>query len=176
MTEERNSGEAAELGPAIADEILRAIRRILRKTAEHSRQLARREGNLSVPQLLCLRHVAESTKTGEVTAGEVAAAVQLSNATVSRILDKLESAELIVRERSNVDRRKVFLRLSDNGKQRVKSLPTPLHDQFLARLTRLGAREQQDLLASLERVVEMMEAEDMDAAPVLTPELDVKPQ
>ena len=160
-------------GDAIADEILRAVRRILRKTAEHSRQLAR-EGDLSVSGLLCLRRVAESTKSEPVTVAQVAKAVQLSNATVSRILDRLELAELIFRERSTVDRRKVFLWLTPKGKRRVKRLPTPLHEQFLARLTKLCKSEQRALLASLQRIVEMMGAADLDVAPLLTPETDVK--
>lgn len=157
----------------IADDILRAIRRILWKTAEHSRQLAR-EGDLSVPQLLCLRKVAESTKAEPVTVAEVATAVQLSNATVSRILDRLEKAELIVRDRSTVDRRKVFLWLTAAGKRRLKKLPTPLHEQFLARLKKLRKMEQRALLASLEQIVEMMGAEDLDAAPMLMPGTDAK--
>ena len=85
---------------SIADDILIAIRRILRKTAEHSRQLSR-DGDLSVPQLLCLRKVSEATKADPVTVAEVAASVQLSDATVSRILDRLEKAELIVREQQD---------------------------------------------------------------------------
>jgi len=157
----------------IADEVLRAIRRILRKTAEHSRQLAR-EGDLSVPQLLCLRKVAESTKAEPVTVAEVANAVQLSNATVSRILDRLGEAELIIRERSTVDRRKVFLWLTAAGKRRLKKLPTPLHEKFLTRLKRLRKAEQSALLSSLEQIVEMMGAEELDAAPVLMPGTDAK--
>lgn len=157
----------------LADDILRAIRRILRKTAQQSRQLAR-DGALSISGLLCLRKVAESTKAAPVTVAEVAAAVQLSNTTVSRILDRLESSELIVRERGTVDRRKVLLWLTPKGKRRIKSLPTPLHEQFLARLTKLRRSEQRALLASLEQIVEMMGAAELDAAPMLTPGTDVK--
>ena len=158
----------------IADDILRAIRRILRKTAEHSRQLAR-EGDLSVPQLLCLRKVAESTKSDPITAAQIASAVQLSNATVCRILDRLEAEDLIIRERSTTDRRKVYLRLTAKGRRRVKRLPTPLHEEFLSRLSQLPVKEQRGLLASLEQIVEMMGAEMLDAAPMLTPGTDVKP-
>lgn len=160
-------------GNPIPDDILRAIRKILRKTAEHSRQLAR-EGDLSVPQLLCLRKVGESTKAEPVTVAEVAAAVQLSNATVSRILDRLVKSELIVRERSTADRRQVFLWLTTHGKRRVKKLPTPLHELFLTRLTKLPKAEQRALLASLEQVVDMMGAKELDAAPMLMPGADAK--
>ncbi len=164
---------AGPVSEPIADDILRAIRRVLRITADHSRQLAR-EGDLSVSGLLCLRRVAESTKSAPVTVAEVAAAVQLSNATVSRILDRLEAARLIVRERGATDRRKVFLLLTPQGKQRIKKLPTPLHERFLARLTRLPKNKQRALLASLEQIVEMMGAAGLDVAPMLTPETDVK--
>ncbi|MEQ9380084.1 MAG: MarR family transcriptional regulator, partial [Pirellulales bacterium] len=61
-----------------------------------------------------------------ITVAEVAAAVQLSNATVSRISDRLEAAGLIDRNRSTEDRRKVYLRLTPKGRRRVKRLPAPL--------------------------------------------------
>ena len=128
-------------GP-VAEGVLRAIRRILQRTADHSRQLAR-DGGLSVPQLLCLRKVAESTKSKPVTVTDVASAVHLSNATVSRILDRLESSHLILRERGTIDRRKVFLWITSLGKRRIKSLPTPLQVQFLDRLLGLSEDDPQ---------------------------------
>jgi len=128
-----------------------------------------------VPQLLCLRKVSESTKAEPVTVAEVAASVQLSDATVSRILDRLEKAGLILRERSTGDRRKVFLRLTAAGKKRIKKLPTPLHEQFLNCLTKLPKKQQLSLLASLEQIVDMMGAADLDVAPLLTPGAEIKP-
>ena len=126
-----------------------------------------------MPQLLCLRRVAESSTAAPVTVAQVASAVQLSSATVSRILDRLEADKLIDRERSTEDRRKVYLRITPLGKRRVKSLPTPLQEQFLGRLSELSRHEQQSLLASLEQLVEMMGAEELDAAPLLVPDADV---
>lgn len=152
----------------IADDVLRAIRRILRKTSEHSRQLLRVAG-LTVPQLLCLRAIAETEENADVTVGMVSHAVQLAPATVSRILDRLEDAGLVIRERGSQDRRKVFLSLTDLGRQQIDKLPTPLQEQFISRVLALSIEEQQQLLGSLEKVVEMMEAADLDAAPVLEP-------
>ncbi|MEQ9379833.1 MAG: hypothetical protein RJP95_03145, partial [Pirellulales bacterium] len=56
-----------------------------------------------------------------------------------------------------------------------KRLPAPLHEQFLTRLSKLHLLEQRALLTSLEKVVELMGAADLDAAPMLTPEANVKP-
>lgn len=155
----------------IADEALRAIRRILRRTSEYSRQLSRESG-LTMPQLLCLRFIAEASSADvstETTVAMVSQAVQLAPATVSRILDRLEDAGLVVRERRSQDRRKVCLSLTELGRQQVEKLPTPLQEQFVERLGALPSDEQRRLLGALRKVVEMMEASQLDAAPVLEP-------
>jgi DNA-binding MarR family transcriptional regulator len=155
----------------VADDALRAIRRILRKTSEHSRQLSRQFG-LTVPQVLCLRFIADAKADVEVTVAMVSQAVQLAPATVSRILDRLEDATLILRERRSQDRRKVCLSLTDLGRQQIAKLPRPLQEQFVLRLRALPDERQRQLLGALEKVVEMMEAGDLDAAPVLEPGAD----
>ena len=155
-------------------QILRAIRRIIRRTSEHSRNVGKQSG-VSVPQMLCLKAIADFPADTEVTVVMVANAVQLSAATVSRILDRLENVGLILRERRSTDRRKVCLSLTEAGKQKLDDLPTPLHEQFLERLNRLDASERRGLLKALERIVELMDAEGLDASPMLTPELNVGP-
>ncbi|WP_198953592.1 MarR family winged helix-turn-helix transcriptional regulator [Rhodopirellula sp. MGV] len=156
----------------IGFQILRAIRRIIRKTSEHSRHVGRQAG-VSVPQMLCLRAIAEADPGQEITVASVAETVQLSAPTVSRILDRLEKGGYLKRERSSVDRRKVFVALTEQGIHRLESLPQPLHEQFLARLESLEENERIELRRALERIVELMDACDIDAAPVLTPELEV---
>lgn len=148
------------------ERILRALRRIMRKTSEHSRQVARDTG-LSVPQSLCLRTIGDAKPKEEVTVVRVAEAVQLAPATVSRLLDRLEEAQLIVRERRSQDRRKVCLRLTPAGRARLRKLPPPLQHEFSSRLQGLSQRKQDELLDALESIVELMEAVELDAAPML---------
>ena len=152
------------------ERILRALRRIIRKTSDHSRQLGRETG-LSVPQSLCLRVIAAARPGEEVTVVRVATAIQLAPATVSRLLDRLEEAELVVRERRSQDRRKVCLRLTPQGRRRLRGLPPLLQEQFTHRLQALSQRKQDELLRALETIVELMEAVELDAAPVLDPKL-----
>lgn len=149
-----------------AEGILRAVRRIVRCTTLHSKRIYRDSG-LTVPQLLCLRAIA-SAKTVNVTPVQIARQVQLSPATVTGILDRLERYGLILRERLKHDRRKVGLRLTDPGHERLAAQPAPLQERFLQRLERLDEAEQQRLLGALEQVVEMMEATELDASPILT--------
>lgn len=110
-----------------------------------------------------------------MTVAKVANSVQLSTATVSRLLDRLEAAGLVLRQRTSRDRRKVCLTLTTDGRRRLRKIPTPLHEQFLERLTRLRRTEQRAMLDCLEQIVEMMDAKDLEAAPVLTPDVEVKP-
>ena len=155
-------------------QILRALRRIIRRTSEHSRNVGK-HGGVSVPQMLCLKALSEFPEDVETTVAMVATAVQLSAPTVSRILDKMEKTGFVARERSSKDRRRVCVSLTETGWQRIENLPTPLHEQFLKRLETLDPIECLGLLKALERIVELMDAEGIDAAPLLTPELEVGP-
>lgn len=123
---------------------------------EHSRLLSR-QGQLTVPQLLCMRKIGEATRRQRVTVANVSEAVQLSMANVSRILDRLVAAGLVLRERSDEDRRKVFLKLTPEGRKQLKRHPLPLQLQFIEQFEALPAKEQQQLLCSLETIVSMME-------------------
>ena len=128
-----------------------------------------------MPQLLCLKAVGELEQTqAEVTVANVADRVQLSAATTSRIMDRLERADLVVRERNSRDRRRVCLSLTPGGFERFGTLPKPLQDRFVDRLDSLAEAERVVILEALDKVAALMDAEDIDASPVLTPGEDVK--
>ena len=154
-----------------ADELgyraLRSIRRIVRRVSSHSRTMAKESG-LTVPQLLCLRAIRDADAE-EVTVAAISDAVHLSRSTVSVVVEKLVQADLVNRDRSTRDRRRVHLTLTSLGHERLADTPRPLQDRFLARLAALGPPEQERLLAALEQVVSMMDAADLDAAPILMP-------
>ncbi len=157
----------------LSDEVLRAIRRILRRTTEHSRHLTRVAG-LSVAGMMCLKAIDAMEPDGEVTVVGVSRAVHLASATVSRILDRLEASQLIERRPSRQDRRRVCLVLTDTGRQKLRELPEPLQEHFVDQLRELPPETQQQIRDTLQLVVRMMEADTLDAAPILTPEPDFK--
>ena len=159
-----------------ADEILRTIRQLVRRISEHSRYLSRNVG-LTVPQLMCLKAIGELEGGGSelITVAQVAKEVQLSPATVSRILDRLVNAKLIARQRSDRDRRKVSLTLTPAGLERYQTLPTPLQERFLMRLAELPVNERTQLLDSLRRIADLMDAAELDAAPLLAPGAEPEP-
>jgi DNA-binding MarR family transcriptional regulator len=165
---------AAPEDAEIAHDVLRAIRQIVRRISEHSKALYREVG-LTVPQLMCLKAIGELEETqDEITVVMVAKRLQLSPATVSRIIDRLTRANLVIRERRSQDRRKVCLSLTPSGLERFQTLPVPLQELFVRRLSALPRNERTNLLESLQRIAELMEAVEIDAAPILTAEADVK--
>lgn len=143
--------------------ILRSLRRISRAIDLYSRQLASRY-KLTGPQLMCLH---ELERTDPLRSGELARRVNLSQATVTGILDRLEARELIQRRRDDKDKRRVLVSITPTGSKLVSSAPAPLHKQFADRLGRLPAEEQARIDSVLAQIVEMMSADELDAAPVM---------
>ena len=162
----QTGGKAAQ-GPFATTEpardILVAIRRIIRATDLHSKQLMRTSG-LTTPQLLVLQAV---DSLGDVTVGRISSHVSLSQATVTTIVDRLERGSLLQRYRSIRDRRVIHLRLTPQGRRTLVAAPDLLQESFVTRLTALPRAEQSRLLAALQQVATMMDAGDLDAAPLL---------
>lgn len=148
------------------DRILRALRRITRSIDLHSRQLATSYG-LTGPQLICLRTLGQ---LGEITPGRLAREVSLSQATITGIVDRLVARQLVNRERSSVDRRQVTVSLTEAGAALVASAPSPLQERFVEQLAACDLEEQETICTTLERIVEMMGGENLEAAPVLSAE------
>jgi DNA-binding MarR family transcriptional regulator len=153
------------------EEILRSLRRIIRAVDLYSRKLMTQTG-LSGPQVICLRQLAEH---GPMQTSHLAEAVNLSSATVCGILNRLELRGLVLRQRQMEDRRRVLVSLSDAGQDTVDNAPPALHDTFLFKLRALPPDRQQAIRRTLTGIVEMMSADDLDAAPILVPGESVTP-
>jgi len=149
----------------LCDEVLVSLRRLIRAVDLHSRRLAGEYG-LTGPQALLLKAII--SRPG-LSAGELARQVSLSQATITDILKRLEQRELVRRERAETDRRKVFVFATEKAEAIIQAAPPLLQDKFVERFERLQDWEQMMLLASLQRVAEMMDADDIDAAPLLAP-------
>jgi DNA-binding MarR family transcriptional regulator len=149
--------------PDISEQILVALRRVTRAVDQYSRQLAQSYG-LTGPQAVIMKALARDE---DLTMGELARRVNLSQATVTDIAKRLEARGLLERRRSDDDRRRVGIRLTDNGRELMANPLPLLQEHFVARLHELHDWEQTQLLSSLQRIGEMMNAQDLDAAPLL---------
>jgi DNA-binding MarR family transcriptional regulator len=150
-----------------AEQILRSLRAIIRGITIRSKQLFRETG-LTLPQVLCLRIIGEA-EPSSFTSAEVARRVHLSPATVTGIIDRLERNGTIVRERDQVDRRKVYLNVTLKGQEWLASLPALFQDRAVQRLNELDSAERREILRSLRRVLELFDASAAESSPILTP-------
>jgi DNA-binding MarR family transcriptional regulator len=158
----------------VGQEILRSIRQLIRGISIHSKQMLRDVG-LTVPQMVCLRsiHDLEAAHVS-VTVLVVSQRVHLSPPTVSRIVDRLASSGLVTRDRSVTDRRKVSISMTPVGRERLQASPSPLQEHFVRGLAELPLAERLELLSALKRIVALMNASDLEAAPLLAPGEDFK--
>ncbi|ARC89399.1 MarR family winged helix-turn-helix transcriptional regulator [Rhodovulum sp. MB263] len=140
-----------------------ALRRILRATELYGRELARAAG-LTAVQIRVLQIVAE---TGQSTPKTIATRMGVSQATMTTLIDRLVAKGLVDRRRSETDRRQMIIAITGLGRESIDRAPDPLHDRYVIAFERLPDWEQAMLVAALERVASLLDAGNLDAAPVL---------
>lgn len=145
------------------DEVLTSLRRVIRAIDLHSKQLVK-TANVTGPQLRLLQLIRSEKRA---TVRELSDAMSLSQATVTSIMDRLESRGLIARIRSEKDKRKIHPELTPDGFAILANAPAPMQDSFVRKFDQLSNWEQHMIIASLQRVAEMMDAGDIDASPFL---------
>ena len=145
------------------DQSLIALRRILRATEIYGRKLAGAAG-LTAVQFRVLQIVAER---GNTTATEIARRMRVSQATVTSLVDKLVKHGMVIREKSQTDRRQINILITERGGETISLAPDALQQRYVRKFEALEDWEQAQLVASLERVAAMLDADDIDASPVL---------
>lgn len=142
---------------------LRALRRVLRATEIGSRRLAATTG-LTPSQWLVLREI---EARDSATPGMIASALKFSQATITAIVDRLQELGFVQRQRSERDKRQFILSSLPPGKTALAEAPDLLQTTFTERFAKLPQWEQAMILAAVERLATLMDAQDIDAAPLL---------
>ncbi len=145
---------------SIEDQIVISLRRITRAMDLRSRTLLQQNG-LTTPQLTALWAI---SRLQPVTAGVVAREIHLGHSTVTGILDRLERRGWIGRARGDRDRRSLSLCLTPEGQRVLSSAPNLLQGGFQQRLATLQPWERTQILATLQRVADMMGVQEADEA------------
>jgi DNA-binding MarR family transcriptional regulator len=143
--------------------VLRGIRQIIRAVDIHSRKL-NSEFKITAPQMICLYSL---QRQGKMTLSALANNINLGKSTVNGIVDRLEEKKLLSRTRCTTDRRKVFLEITEPGVKLTESAPSLLQDRLATALKKLPELEQAAIALSLERVAQLMKADNLDASPNL---------
>ncbi len=147
----------------ITEEVLASIRKLIRASDVYSSKVRQLSG-LTSAQLLLLRAIDNNPSA---SLGALAKQISLSQATTSTILKRLESAGFTYKTRSESDRRRSQVFLTEAGSEVLDRAPMPLDQEFLNRFQSLKPYEQSAIVSSLQRVAEMMACDapvDSDAA------------
>src|SRR3990167_7277214 len=147
----------------MVDEVLISLKRIIRAIDLHSKKLVTKYG-ITGPQALVLKRIIHYKK---VPSGILARDVNLSHATVTSILDRLEKQNYIVRIPSLDDKRKVLIEPTDRAIKIFKNAPPLLQEEFISAFHKLDSWEQTQMLSTLQRIGTMMDAKNISATPLL---------
>ncbi len=143
--------------------IVLLLRKIIRAIELDSRKLST-QFNTTPAQLLALRGLLESDNR---TLADLAKEVGLSSSTMVGVVDRLEKKGLIVRNRALTDRRNVNILITNAGKDYLTNSPKLLQDRLIKRLSEISLDERTSISDALEKISAILDAEDIDASPVL---------
>lgn len=136
----------------VYEEVLVSLRQIIRATDLYSKKL-KREFGLTSPQLLLMRTI---RKSGNLTLSQLSKNCNMSQATATSILDRLEAQNYVIRKRDTIDKRKIHAHLTNEGQDLLNHAPHLIQDHFIIQFQALDVWEQNLILSTLQRVVTMM--------------------
>jgi DNA-binding MarR family transcriptional regulator len=120
-----------------------------------SRQVLRDFG-VSGPQIWALRTIDDGDV---VSMGDLAQRMHLHMSTVSGIIDRLESARLLTRERSAADARVMDVRLTPRGRALLAKAPEPPRSKAARGFQRLSPKKLEQVHAALLLIARAMDVE-----------------
>jgi len=152
--------------------IIIKIRRIVRSINLESKKIQKNYG-VSIPQVLCLEYLKNSPNY-QATQKSIKDHLNLNSSTVTGIIGRLEKKGLLARLPKSGDRRVTTITLTSIGDEVLRSTPGLLQQRLAVKLKRIPADKLEIIGESLDRLVEMLEIEDLDASPMLTAEDIIK--
>mgnify|MGYP006268840801 CR=1 FL=1 len=141
-------------------QILVKLRKVLRAINLESKKIQKKHG-ISIPQLLCLQFLADSPDYTS-SATKIKDFLMLNASTVSGIISRLESKGLIARLPNRLDKRGTLITLTAKGAVLLQHTPDTLQAKLSRRLTDLSPKEAQNLNDTIDLLVEIMGANDVD--------------
>ncbi len=130
------------------EEVFLAVQRTASELNQGIAELLRVEG-LTAPQYNVLRILRGAGSAG-LACGEISERLVNRDPDVTRLLDRMEKQDLIVRTREVADRRVVTSRITATGRELLARLDKPVAEAHVRRLGHLGQSKLRKLLELLE--------------------------
>jgi MarR family transcriptional regulator, organic hydroperoxide resistance regulator len=144
---------------ATISEIMQSLRRVFRAIQDYYRDVSGRFG-ITGPQLWALKTIWQADSLSQT---ELSEKMYLRPSTITGVVDRLEKKGYVFRDRNDVDRRVVKVRLTREGKTLVKKAPNPIQGKMIYGLRNLNKKELNSIHDSLQKLVALMEAQNVKA-------------
>lgn len=152
-------------------EILINLRKIIRSVNLESKRIEKEYG-ISIPQLLCLNFLSEK-ETFQASHKEIKDFLQLNASTVTGIISRLEKKGFVARLPKRKDKRVGMITITATGFKLLEKTPEPLHEQLTIKLKQISPEKLQKLQDSFETIIDFLNLENVDAAPIITAGTDI---
>jgi DNA-binding MarR family transcriptional regulator len=135
--------------------ITQSLRRIIKSLQNYSSKVYSHFG-ITGPQLWVIKTIYQN---GSLPLGELSKRMYLHPSTITAAVDRLEKKGYVLRNRIEKDRRVIRVQLTPKGNRLAKRAPKPIQGKMIYGLRRLKKDELSSIYRSVERLVEIMEAE-----------------
>ena len=143
-------------------EVVYLIRKLMQAGEIYTKEL-NRKFNVSAPQIATLLVLFEA---GSMSPSQIAKKIMVKASTVTGIIDRLEQKGLVVRLRNSPDRRIITIELTESGRKLAENAPPPIQQKILQGLQKLEETEGEEIIHSLTRLTEMVDAQDLEVESV----------
>ena len=143
-------------------EVVYLIRKLMQAGEIYTKEL-NRKFNVSAPQIATLLALFEE---GSMSPSQIAKKIMVKASTVTGIIDRLEQKGLVVRLRNSPDRRIIMIELTEPGRKLAENAPPPIQQKILQGLQKLDKTEREEIIQSLTKLTEMIDAQDLEVETV----------
>lgn len=133
----------------LSQSIIRRLMVLLRYQHRFTHLMQRTYG-VSGRQISALRYLA---RDGPHSVSEISRYLYIGDGTTSPMLERMERAGLVVRERCPRDARRVLVQITDKGREICQQAPAGLFGKLRAELPKIPVRELAEMDAALERIL-----------------------
>jgi DNA-binding MarR family transcriptional regulator len=143
-------------GPTLKDELIAELFRHVRSEQEDVQAFDEAAAQLLGINLSDLRVMGILERRGPITPSELAEEAGLTTGSITTLVDRLERAGYARRARDEVDRRRVFVELTDLARRRTEPIWGPLGEDAHRIVSRYTVKELELLVEYLTRGSEML--------------------
>ncbi len=135
--------------------IIYSIRRLMQAGEIYTKEL-NRKNQISIPQLNCLLVLFEK---GTLPPSQIARQIMVNSSTVTGIIDRLEQKKLVRRVRNTIDRRLIYIELTEAGETLAQHAPPPLQHKIMSGLSQLTPDQIAHIESGLGMLVQMLDVQ-----------------